>query len=246
MYKRQAAKILAVGGDGRPPYEFTVAVDRSPRQRLSPPHPDPDEQRVIVHESVDLHLDPPVLIDGLRVTSPERLAVDIGSVVNTSTYRMTVSRLRSEHALDWLDLERAYRRHSVQGRNGCGALRDLLDYHHESEGVPDEYVEMLVADLIAEAGLPDPVHQFAVQRRDGRMAYFDLAYPELRIGIETEGKIHLDEEVNRSDHQRRNQLLIGGWIVLHFTYFEVTRQPEMVLRVIREAIAERTSLTPRI
>lgn len=149
---RAAAKVLAVGGDGTPPYEFTVAADRAPRQHLTPPHPGPDEQRVIVHESVDLHLDAPLSIDGLRVTSPKRLAVDLGAVVSRDSYRMTVSRLRSEHGLDWLDLEREYRRHSVQGRNGCGALRDLLDFHHESKGVPDEYVEMLVADLIASGG----------------------------------------------------------------------------------------------
>lgn len=243
---RAAAKVLAVGGSGVPPYEFTVGADRGPRQHPSPPHPGPDEPEVIIHESVDLHLDAPVHVDGLRVTSPNRLAVDLGSVVPPDTYRMTVNRLRSDHGLDWLDLEREYRRHSVQGRNGCGALRDLLDLHHESQGVPDEYVEMLTADLIASAGLPDPVHQFAIQRRDGKMAYFDLAYPDLRIGIETEGRIHLEEVVNRKDHQRRNQLLIGGWWVLHFTYFEITRQPEMVLRVIREAIEERAGLLPRI
>lgn len=237
---RAAAKILAVGGSGVPPFEFTVAAGRAPRQHPSPPHPGPHEPPVIIHESVDLHLDTPVHVDGLRVTSPKRLAVDLGSVVGPDVYRMTVARLRADHGVEWLDLEREYRRHSVQGRNGCGALRDLLDFHHESAGVPDEYVEMLTADLITEAGLPDPLHQFAVQRRDGKMAYFDLAYPQLRIGIETEGKIHLEEEVNRRDHQRRNQLLISGWIVLHFTYFEVTRQPAMVLRVIREAIEERS------
>lgn len=236
---RAAAKLLGVGGDGEPPYEFVVPLDRAPRPIPATPHPRPDEPPVVIHESVDLARDPTLLVDGLRVTSPRRLAVDLGSVIGFDAYRIAVARMESEHGLTRLDLEREYRRHSIQGRNGCGALRDLLDLRHAAEGAPDELVEMLLADLMIAAALPAPAHQFHVQRPDGKSAYFDLAIPELKIGMETEGRIHLRADVHQRDHERRNQLLLAGWIVLHFTYEDVTLRPQQVVRTIRAAIEAR-------
>lgn len=238
---RAAAKLLGVGGSGEPPYEFVVPVDRAPRPTPRVPHPRPDERPVIIHESIDLPRDTLTLIDGMQVTPPRRLAVDLGSVLPFDRYRIAVARVESDHGLTRLDLEREYRRHSVQGRNGCGSLRDLLDLRQAADGAPDEVVEMLLADLLEEAGLPAPVHQFHVQRPDGKDAYFDLAYPELRIGMETEGAIHRREDVHQLDHRRRNQLLLAGWIVLHFTYEDVTHRPGHVVRTIRQAIEARMS-----
>lgn len=236
---RAAAKLLGVGGDGDPPFEFSVPVDHAPRRALAAPDARPEDPLVVVHESVDLHHATSVMIDGMCITGPVRLAVDLGSVVPFDRYRTAIARMESSHGLTTTDLERQYRMHSVQGRNGCGALRDLLDLRHESNGAPDQYVEILAADVLLEAGLPVPIHQFHVQRRDGASAYFDLAYPDMRIGIETEGSIHLREDVHQKDHTRRNQLLLDGWIVLHFTYADVTRRPEYVVETVRAAILAR-------
>lgn len=234
---RAAAKLLGVGGSGEPPYEFSVPVDAAPRPVPTPPHARPVEVPVVIHESVDLHHASAVEVDGMLVTGPARLAVDLGSVIDFRQYRSAVARIRNDHGVSWLDLERQYRRHSIQGRNGCGALRDLLDLHHEEAGAPDEVVESLLGDLLAEAGLPAPVPQFAVQRPDGRMAYVDLAYPQLRIAIETEGRIHLREDVHEADNERRNQLLLAGWTILHFSYADVTRRGGYVVRTIATALA---------
>ncbi len=240
-----ASKLLAVGGDGEPPYELTVPTGARPGRIVEPPHPRPTEPEVIVHESLDIGRCSPVLIDGIAVTPPSRLAVDLGAVMPTEYYRITVARLQTEHGLTWTDLERTYRDHSVQGRNGCGALRDLLDLHHETIGAPDEVVEMLLADILRGAGLPTPVHQFHVQRPDGSSAFFDLAYPEHRVGIEAEGQIHLRADVHQRDHERRNQLLLAGWIVLHFTYADVTRRPHEVVKTIRAALDRHAATTSR-
>lgn len=243
---RAAAKLLGAGGAGEPPYEFSVPVDRAPRPVPAPPHARPDEVPVVIHESIDLHHANPVRVDGILVTAPARLAVDLGSVISFRRYRSAVARIRSDHGVSWLDLERQYRRHSIQGRNGCGALRDLLDLEHEEAGAPDEVVEALLGDLLADAGLPAPLPQFPVQRPDGRMAYIDLAYPDLFIAIETEGRVHLREDVHQADHERRNQLVLAGWTVLHFTYADVTRRPNEVVATIKSAIERRAEPATRI
>ena len=102
-------------------------------------------------------------------------------------------------------------------------------------------MEARCADLLVAAGLSVPEHQFEVVRPDGRRARFDLAYPALRIGIETDGRIHGEEEVRQADAVRRNQLQLLGWVVLHFTWEDVVHRPEQVVRTIRAAIERATA-----
>ncbi|MFP5577774.1 MAG: DUF559 domain-containing protein [Acidimicrobiia bacterium] len=234
---RAAAVLLGARWDDRAvaPIELTVLTGRTParsfertRSRAGVP--------VIIHECVDLDLSTARLVDGIPTTGPLRLAVDLGSVVPFDQYRRAIALLRRHHGVDWPSLDRIYRRHSIQGRNGCGALRDLLDLHFGAEGAPDEVIEARCADLLVAAGLPMPEHQYEVVRPDGRIARLDLAYPELRIGIETDGRVHGEEEVRQADALRRNQLQLLGWTVLHFTWEDVVHRPEQVARTVRAAI----------
>ena len=237
---RSAAALLGAVADDRArrPIELSVQVGRTPRRDFAETRSRIGDLPIIVHESIDLHRDAPVLVDGIPTTPPVRLALDLGSVVSFDAYRRAVGRIRRAHGVDWVSLERIYRRHGAQGRNGCGALRDLLDRHFGEQGAPDEVVEIRCADLIARAGLPKPVHQFSIQRHDGKIARFDLAYPEFCIGIETEGSIHGEDEVRRSDNRRRNSVQLKGWTVFTFSWEEVTFEPAYVVETIRTALVE--------
>lgn len=241
---RAAAGLLGAVADDRAlrPIELTVPADRTPRRDFGPTRERIGDLPIIVHESIDFHRDLPILVDGIPTTPPLRLAVDLGSVVPFDSYRRAIGILRRTHGVDWVSLERTYRRHGAQGRNGCGSLRDLLDRHFGENGAPDEVVEIRCADLIRRAGLPRPVHQHAVQPPDGRTARFDLAYPEYRIGIETEGAIHAEDEVRRSDNRRRNNVQLTGWTVFTFSWEEVTFEPEYVVATIRAALVEAGAL----
>jgi hypothetical protein len=241
---RAASVLLGVVADDRAvrPIELAVPVGRTPRRDFALTRERVGDLPIIVHESIDLHRDAPVLVDGVPTTPPLRLAVDLGSVVPFDPFRRAVGQIRRLHGVDWVSLERSYRRHAAQGRNGCGALRDLLDRHFGEQGAPDEVVEIRCADLIRRAGLPTPVHQFSIQRADGKVARFDLAYPELRIGIETEGSIHGEDEVRRSDNRRRNSVQLKGWKVFTFSWEEVTFEPAYVVETIRQALVEAGAL----
>lgn len=235
---RAAAVLLGTRWDDRAtaPIELTVPTGRTPRRGFERTQARLPDVAVIVHECGDLWQSAPRLVDGIPTTGPLRLAVDLGSVVGFDQYRRAIATLRRSHGVDWTALDRVYRRHSIQGRNGCGALRELLERHFGAEGAPEEVVEARCADLLIAAGLPVPEHQFEVVRPDGRRARFDLAYPVLRIGIETDGRIHGEEEVRQADAVRRNQLQLLGWVVLHFTWEDVVHRPEQVVRTVRAAI----------
>lgn len=235
---RSAAVLLGVRWDDRAvaPIELTVPTGRTPLRSFQRTRERFPTIPITVHECVDIQRSKPVLVDGIPTTGPLRLAVDLGGVVAFDQYRRTIAQLRQTHGVDWTALDRVYRAHSIQGRNGCGALRDLLERHFGAEGAPEEVVEARCADLLVAAGLPAPEHQFEVVRPDGRRARFDLAYPALRIGIETDGGIHGEEEVRQADAVRRNQLQLLGWTVLHFTWEDVVHRPELVARTVRAAI----------
>lgn len=241
---RAGAKLLGAHWDDRavPPIELCVPDRALPdrdfhRTRERSPGVD-----IVVHENGDLPRTAPIFVDGIPTTPPLRLAVDLGSVVPFDQYRRAMSQLMKNHGLDWQALDRTYRCHSVQGRNGCGALRDLLERHFGNEGVPDEVVEARCADLLIAAGLPAPDHQVEVTRPDGSVARFDLAYPEFRIAIETDGKGHGEEPTRQHDNRRRNDAQILGWKVFHFSWEEVTFHPEQVVATIRAALAAATRI----
>lgn len=236
---RAAASLLGTRWDDRAtaPFELSVPGRSTPIRRFERTCQRAPDVPIVVHESLDLGRAEVWLIDGIPTTAPLRLAVDLGAVVDFDRYRKAIGVLRRSHGVGWADLDRVYRRHSVQGRNGCGALRDLLERHSGAVGVPDEVVEARCADLLVAAGLPEPEHQYEVLRPDGTRARFDLAYPEFRIGIETDGQIHGEEEVRQSDNRRRNTVQLLGWTVFHFTWEDVMYHPDYVVETVRAALA---------
>jgi very-short-patch-repair endonuclease len=112
----------------------------------------------------------------------------------------------------------------------------------DREEVTDSHFELLVLALLAEHGLPTPVLHHKVLVGDRFVAEVDLAYPDLKIAIELDGKHHLDEDVWQRDLPRQNDLLLEGWLILRFTWKRVSEKPELVIREIRAALHARTSV----
>ena len=220
---RPAATLQAVGGLTEPVPEISIPAGTRLRR--------PD---VIVHESTDLHLADRRLVDGIPVTGPHRLAMDLGSVVSEARYRQTMREIRHGLGVSSDALLHTYVRHKRQGRNGGGALRDWLDRYYAISGAPESGLEQTVLDCILDAGLPAPTVQLWVEI--GGVRYrIDFAYPDLMLAIEVDGAQHReDPDVVESDPVRLRRLRAAGWAV------EVIRSDHMatdlarVLRVIRQ------------
>ena len=114
-------------------------------------------------------------------------------------------------------------------------LRDA----HRSE-ITDSDGELILLTLIREAGLPEPVLHHRITD-DGRfVAEVDFAYPELKIAIEYDGSVHLQEDVRARDPPRQNDLTLLGWTVLRFSYRRLRDHPDAVVAEIRAAIRAAT------
>jgi very-short-patch-repair endonuclease len=86
--------------------------------------------------------------------------------------------------------------------------------------------------------LPEPVAQYEVREQGRFVARVDFAYPERKIAIEADGyRWHSDAARWRRDLSRRNELTRAGWLVLHFTWADVSSRPRDVAATILAAIS---------
>lgn len=76
---------------------------------------------------------------------------------------------------------------------------------------------------------------------DGRVvAEIDFAHEGLRIAIEVDGRaFHSDRQAFERDRERQNALVLGGWMVLRFTWEQITERPEEVIAAVQAAVAQR-------
>ncbi|HSU34607.1 MAG TPA: DUF559 domain-containing protein, partial [Propionibacteriaceae bacterium] len=72
----------------------------------------------------------------------------------------------------------------------------------------------------------------------GHRYYLDIAFPEIRLAIEIDGRaFHADAVAFENDRWRQNDLVNAGWRVLRFTAQMVEESPELVVAMILEALA---------
>ncbi len=65
----------------------------------------------------------------------------------------------------------------------------------------------------------------------------DFAYPQIRLGIELDGwAFHSGRSAWERDLKRQNDLLALGWILLRFTWTDVTQRGDHVVAEIRRHI----------
>ena len=97
--------------------------------------------------------------------------------------------------------------------------------------------------LLRRSGVGPWVPNFPLRDADGRvLAEIDFAHVGLRIAIEVDGRaFHSDRTSFERDRWRQNVLTVGGWLVLRFTWEQITQRPHEVIAIIQAAIAQRAA-----
>ena len=234
-----AGRIVAVSHRGaarhwglrlEPDVPIEISVDRE--RGFRPPG-------VKVHRSRDLTPVHILRADCRPVTTPARTLVDLGQVLPWYRVRDLLEHLISRHVLTANEAHAALELHSRRGRNGCGALRRVLDDRALLDRPTDSVMEAAFADLCQRENLPRPIFQHPVVAAGDR--FIDFAYPERMIAIEVDGfEHHATRAGFVGDRVRGNELALLGWTVLHFTWEQVIHQPRYVANVIRRALRPAT------
>lgn len=218
------AACLAAGPEVRTSFRSAAALyefEGFARDRLEITHfgarPSP-MAGVVIHETDVFDIGHVGRIGGIPVTSAARTLCDLTAVTNQPwiVERAVDEALRRKIVrLD--DIADVAERLAGRGRHRCTVMREILDRRHPGYDPGESHPERRIADLLVRAGLPEPTMQHPVAI-GGKRYRIDLCYPEHRIAIEFDSwQFHSGRRAFDEDRARANDLVLLGFVVLHFT-----------------------------
>jgi very-short-patch-repair endonuclease len=172
---------------------------------------------------------------GLRVTTPERTALDcLATFASTATLDLWAW-VSSRRILDLAQLDRAIacRRHWY-GTPQLIRLRELVGNGAVS-GAEHQFHQIL-----RDAGLSGWTANTPIQV-DGRLiAVADILFAAHLVVIEIDGwRSYSSRTSFVSDRRRQNRLITAGYLVLRFTWDDLVHRPAEVIAEVREALGRR-------
>ena len=203
---RSAAGLWTMTGMEKPD-SIEVVTDVSRWARL---------EGVVGHRSRALFHEDLVDLRGIPVTSRARTLVDLSGAVSIGQLRRALEdSLR--HGLSLAALRRcAGRLPSGPGRR-MTLVHTLLAERLPGYDPGDSDLETRALRVLVGGGLPIPRQQVPV-KVGGRRFKLDLAYPDLRVGIELDGwDTHHTLTAFHGDRERDALLASAGWVVAHFS-----------------------------
>lgn len=173
----------------------------------------------------------------LPLTSPEETFVALATVVDlvelVAFGDALVRRQQASPESLLMVAERAVGRGVRLAREAARLVREHVDSPMETR----------LRLLIVLAGLPEPVVNHCVRFADGQVAYrIDLAYPDIRLAIEYDGRQHIERERQwAGDISRREDLERIGWRFVIVIAADVFVHPERTLDRIAAALRRQTT-----
>ena len=188
---------------------------------------------------VDLPRIDVTVVDAIPVTTPARTLIDLAGVVPRDAAEEALDdalrrRLFSRSRLRWR-LEAL----AAKGRPGGAVLRELLAAREDGTSVPQSVFETRFLRELRDARMPRPTRQYEVRERGRLVAVVDFAYPNRKIAIEADGyRWHSARMQWERDLDRRNVLTALGWQLLHVTWTELRRRPDVVMAHLRGMLGQ--------
>lgn len=195
---------------------------------------------VIVHQVTDLMPEHVRQMFLLPVTSITRTIIDLAAVLPPKLLAQCLDQAVRMKLTTYETVAEMLEILARKGKPGIVKLRKILEIRLGREFVSDSVMETRVIEIIVEAGLPVPTTQFRpawLRKVNGRV---DLAYVPQEILIEADSmRFHGTPEAFQTDRTRDNLAQLSGWLVLRYTWEDVTKRPDMIVDQIREALSIR-------
>lgn len=208
---------------------------RAPVEITVPHHEEASLRGVAVHRSRKLDERDVTHRGPIPVTSVERTLIDLGRYLEArETEKALESALRQRMTTPqsvWNYVE------NRGGRiPGCRLLRGIMlargDAKPAGSGGEVEFLR-----LLRRAGIPQPVRQFQLRLSNGRTAFLDFAWPDLKLGMEYDGyDSHGGRLAHAADLERQNAIISLGWTLLRYSGRRVRRDPAAVVREVDATI----------
>jgi hypothetical protein len=183
-----------------------------------------------VHRPRALPDDEITILRRLPITTPARTLLDLaaagihGRPLETALDAAVITGL-----LDFGDLHRLLARH--HRRSGTRSLKAQLSRYGGPVDTRSR-LERLVYELCDDGGLPRPLVNTVIEAR-----VRDFFWPTCRLVVEADSyRWHRSPSALNDDRERDVELTLAGYRVLRFTYEQVTRRPQYVVRALVAAL----------
>ncbi len=165
-------------------------------------------------------------VDGCAVTSPLRTAYDLARRLPLVEAVVAVDALAYVWGIVPAEVLRMARRHL--GSRGSAQLPDVIAL---SCVLAESPMETRIRLALHFGGLSPPVPQHP----EGPYR-LDMAYPDLMVAVEYDGRHHLDADQALRDLDRATYLGRRGWIVLRFRAAVVLGRPWWIASTVRDTL----------
>ncbi len=212
-----------------PRAEVSVGAQRAPRTT-----------DVLVHRVI--HLGPPDVgvIDGIPCTQPARTLIDLAAVIGRVDLEVALDDCLSRRLVSVDYLHRRLDALGRQGRSGTEVLASVLAARSGGRPRSASDFERRLLSAIGRWRLPAPQTQYEVVLPGGRKAFLDVAYPEVKLGIEADSYRHHSSRTDWGRDRTRNRMLTAiGWRILPVTWDDLVPDPTEVLTVIARGLHEK-------
>jgi hypothetical protein len=174
------------------------------------------------------------VVDGMRVTTPARTALDLARHYRRDLAVAAIDALAQAVEVKMADIELLVDRY--RGRRGMKAARVALELVDGGAQSPRETWLRL---LLIEAGFPPPQTQIPVLNEWGwAEAYLDMGWDDIKVAVEYDGEHHQSSRYQYVKDIRRLEKVERryGWIVVRVVAED---RPEAVIRRVAAARASR-------
>jgi len=219
------------GIDGLDPSRITVTVPVRKTNRF---------EGVIVHQLTDLTSEETTRVLGLSTTDPPRTVIDLAAVIPPQLLASCVDQSVRMGLTTYERIADRLERIARRGKPGVSKLRKVLEARLGGNFVSESTLETRTLAVLEDHGLPRPGTQYRpnwLRHINGRV---DLAYVEKRVVVEADSqRWHGTPEAFQADRTRDNLAQLAGWMILRFTWDDITRRPEYVAATVARALSIR-------
>lgn len=182
------------------------------------------------HCSRTLHPADVMTVDGIPCTTVARTLLDLAEVVDRLGVERVIERAEQLRAFDGRQVEAVLARAS--GRRGAPVVQAILADYEEPPLTKSE-LERLFFGLCDRAGMDRPQTQAEFVLPDGDTVYADFFWADAKLIVETDGReTHNTPQAFERDRRRDRQLTMLGYRVVRFTWRDLQRRPDEVVRTL--------------
>ena len=183
---------------------------------------------VMVRRSSDLTSRHLVVVDGIRTTNVSRTIFDLAAVLEARELDTIVEPLMIGGRLKLDSLDSLIRELARKGKPGVGKLRYLIERRGGERRVEPSVLEREGRDLLNRAGISGYVSEHPTPW--DRRSRFDLAFISEQVAIEWDSRSwHVQQSAMSNDRRRDRLAAASGWVVLRFTWEDITERSDQVV-----------------